>query len=326
MENGSFVISLDFEMMWGGVDTYKPEAYGASHVANVRTAVKGMLSLFEKYHVRATFGTVGLLMLKGKEEALRRKPRFLPNYEQKDLSPYNNHYIANIKDEDASLYFAPDLVELLRKSPSVEIGSHTFSHYYCWAAGQTKAAFEADMERAVEVAREHGVELESIIFPRNNVRADYLDVCAVHGLKCYRGNAKKFFKPTTTKFSTAKQRLCRLLDTYVSLGGHASFSEEELDRTQMPLNIPASRILKPYDHRFAPFEGLKIRRIKNEMLYAAKHGEMYHLWWHPHNFGADLEKNLANLEEILTHYERLHKTLGMQSLSMSDFFHAFIQK
>ena len=38
------------------------------------------------------------------------------------------------------------------------------------------------------------------------------------------------------------------------------------------------------------------------MTFAAKTGSNYHLWWHPHNFGKDLEANLKFLEKILQHY------------------------
>jgi hypothetical protein len=32
------------------------------------------------------------------------------------------------------------------------------------------------------------------------------------------------------------------------------------------------------------------------------------LWWHPHNFGADLNENVAFLVEILKHYAGLRDT------------------
>jgi hypothetical protein len=55
------------------------------------------------------------------------------------------------------------------------------------------------------------------------------------------------------------------------------------------------------------------------MEYAAKKNKIYHLWWHPHNFGANMEKNLQQLQLILQHYEKLNKIYGMQSYNMCDF-------
>ena len=54
------------------------------------------------------------------------------------------------------------------------------------------------------------------------------------------------------------------------------------------------------------------------MTQAAKAGEIYHLWWHPHNFGWHPKENLKDLEQILQHYQYLHEEYGMQSLTMGE--------
>jgi hypothetical protein len=65
-------------------------------------------------------------------------------------------------------------------------------------------------------------------------------------------------------------------------------------------------------------EPLRLRRIKKSMTHEAKRGEVFHLWWHPHNFGIHQEENFRNLEEILRHFTALQTKYGMQSASMSD--------
>ena len=42
------------------------------------------------------------------------------------------------------------------------------------------------------------------------------------------------------------------------------------------------------------------------------------MWWHPHNFGRETEANLAALDRLLAHFERLQGEYGMISLSMAD--------
>ena|GEM_PF-6961988 len=54
------------------------------------------------------------------------------------------------------------------------------------------------------------------------------------------------------------------------------------------------------------------------MTYAAKHNKVYHLWWHPHNFGINQDQNFAFLEKILKHYDYLNKRYGFFSITMSD--------
>ncbi|WP_170829097.1 MULTISPECIES: hypothetical protein [Pseudoalteromonas] len=60
------------------------------------------------------------------------------------------------------------------------------------------------------------------------------------------------------------------------------------------------------------------------MTYAAKHNEIFHLWWHPHNFGVNLDKNIDMLRAVLQHYIYLNKKYGMRSLNMegvSEYSH-----
>jgi hypothetical protein len=64
---------------------------------------------------------------------------------------------------------------------------------------------------------------------------------------------------------------------------------------------------------------LRLHRVKQGMTAAARTGGIFHLWWHPHNFGVDIEENLALLEAILGHYRLLSDTYGMQSRCMADF-------
>jgi hypothetical protein len=55
-----------------------------------------------------------------------------------------------------------------------------------------------------------------------------------------------------------------------------------------------------------------------EMRDAARRGENYHLWWHPHNMGCDQTHNLGQLERILACYAELRDTYGMRSVNMRE--------
>ncbi len=54
------------------------------------------------------------------------------------------------------------------------------------------------------------------------------------------------------------------------------------------------------------------------MTYAAENGRLFHLWWHPHDFGLNTDKNLANLKEILEHYEFLNQKYGFESKNIGE--------
>ena len=77
-------------------------------------------------------------------------------------------------------------------------------------------------------------------------------------------------------------------------------------------------MLKPIFPALHFLEGMKLRRVKKQMLHAAKHGLTFHLWWHPHNAGRNTEEYLNQLEDILRYYDELRETYGMQSLNMAE--------
>ena len=58
--------------------------------------------------------------------------------------------------------------------------------------------------------------------------------------------------------------------------------------------------------------------VSNTVLHAAKHNEVYHLWWHPHNFGVNQQENFEFLSKILKHYSALKAQYGFESMTMSD--------
>jgi hypothetical protein len=82
------------------------------------------------------------------------------------------------------------------------------------------------------------------------------------------------------------------------------------------LVIPASRILRPLNLDTRLMNKLRLMRIKSEMTLAAQLGEIYHLWWHPHNFGNDPEKSLNELDQVIWHFLALKEKFEMESLHM----------
>lgn len=320
MKQGCLVISLDFELMWGNLQKWTEEGYGQSNVVYVRKAIDRMLHLFDKYGVHVTFATVGLLMHENKEEAAMSVPKIKPTYKNALLYPYGERGLLRVNSNNEDLYFASDVVKTLQERKDIEVATHTYCHYFCWEQGQTKEQFEEDIKTAIEVASKNGLSLKSIVFPRNNVSDDYLAICAKYGITSYRGNPKKYF---VKKKGLARKwmRIGRILDNYLNFGNKTTYKVPE--RKNDILNIPASRMLRPYSKKLQLLEPLRLRRIKNELKYAAKHNEIYHIWWHPHNFGANMDKNMAILEEVLKSYSDCQKKYGMTSLTMNEVYNEY---
>jgi peptidoglycan/xylan/chitin deacetylase (PgdA/CDA1 family) len=322
---GYFVVSLDFELFWGMFDKYTLDAYGPN-VYGERTAIPRMLALFEEYGIHATWATVGMLMARDRRELESLLPplELRPAYKDMRVSSYEYLKTANVgEDEHADPYhFGPSLVRKILATPYQEIGNHTFSHFYAIDGEENSPeVFAADLDAHARIAKTYGVVTDSMVFPRNQWSEAALTICREKGIRAYRGNEDHvLYRARGEDEQSYLIRGLRLLDHYVNLSGNHTYRIE--NRDNKILNIPASRFLRPYMPKLSFLEPLRMRRIKNAMSHAAKHGEVFHLWWHPHNFGIHQEENFKNLTTILDHYKKLHVEYGMGSASMGDIIRA----
>ena len=313
---GAFVISLDYELVWGVWDVATKEKYGA-HIIGVKEVIPALLTAFENHNIKATFATVGLLFSKDKDELTKFIPDKKPAYSNPEYNVYIKEFatIGN-NEKDDPYHFGYSLFEMIRQSPH-EMATHTFSHYFCLEEGQSAAEFDADIKAALKIAKAKNINISSLVFPRNQINEAYLPVLADNGIHVYRGNPESWiYKPRKFSAEVPFIRLCRLLDTYFPVSGYNTFSVTK--ENELPVNVPASRFLKPYNKNLAWLEKLKLKRIMNEMTYAAKNKEFYHLWWHPHNFGVNIAENMENLTTLLKHYQLLHSKYGFASLTMNE--------
>jgi hypothetical protein len=83
----SFVISLDFELLWGVRDNKLSISNYGKNILGVRQAIPAMLNMFRKYHVHATWATVGLLLFDNKKELLEYLPERRPKYANRSFDP-----------------------------------------------------------------------------------------------------------------------------------------------------------------------------------------------------------------------------------------------
>lgn len=207
---------------------------------------------------------------------------------------------------------------MIKFSPHEEIGSHTFSHYFCLEKGQDVEDFRDDMTAFMRVAQKHGLAIKSLIFPRNQFNDEYVSVCEELGIGAYRGNESSWpYRPRLSEQETRVMKALRLVDSYINISGHNAYAVGDLKR-RYPFNIPSSRFLRPYEEKLRLLEPLRLRRILCDITYAARKGLVYHLWWHPHNFGVHTDKNISFLRRIIEHYARLREDHGMQSLGMRE--------
>lgn len=314
---GKFIISLDFELMWGVRDHRSVAEYGDA-VLGGREAIPLMLQRFREARIRATWATVGLLFAKNRTAMLDHAPILRPAYRDVALSPYSAIETGLVgKDEQADpLHFGASLIDRIAETEGQEIATHTFSHYYCLEPGADIASFEADILSAFAIAREVGHKPQSIVYPRNQTSEAFVAAGAELGLITYRGDATGWlYKARAGHETTLTFRLARFLDSAFPIGPEQVVHPE---RDGQACNVPASRFLRPWSAKLGIYNELHIRRIEAEMEMAAQRGGCFHLWWHPHNFGRNTARNLAQLDRVIACFKRCRDNLGMESCTMHE--------
>ena len=283
------------------------------HVLGGRKAIPQMLELFQKHGIHATWATVGFLFADSEAEVSRFFPDQKPTYDHPALSSYRCFGQIGQNEKEAPCFYAPSLIRQIAATPNQEIGSHTFSHYYCRETGQTVEQFRADMIAAKDIAVQKGFDLKSVVLPRNQCEAEYTQVLRELGFSAYRDEENDWIHEKVKL--RPLMRLLRLADVYLPLTGQGGYVPEMEDGI---VNLIGSRMYKPYFKPLAFLEGLKVHRIKKQMLHAAQKGLTFHLWWHPHNVGVHTDFHMKQLEEIFCYYEELRKEYGMRSLNMGE--------
>lgn len=309
-----FTISIDFELFWGVRDVRTVRNYG-DNILGVRQAIPAMLELFKEHEVHATWATVGLVTFENRKELLSYLPDGLPGYVDTALDPYS--YLSNIGENERKdpYHYGYSLVREIQNTKGMEVGSHTFSHFYCLEARTNPLAFKQDLESSCASLRRLDIQPKTIVFPRNQYDGDHLRDVRESGIAVFRGNESSYFNaPRSTKDTVYLHRAGRITDSYLNITGD-NFCRISTHDSGL-VNVPSSRFLRPCGAKV--LEPLRLRRILQGMDRAAKLGCGFHLWWHPHNFGSDLIRNIAFLEKILVHYRSLRERYGMHSFTLSE--------
>jgi hypothetical protein len=312
---GGFVISLDFELMWGVRDKKTIANYGAN-ILGVRQAVPRLLELFARHRLGCTWATVGMLFFEERAALLAALPGVRPDYAERNLTPYGDLDRIGETEREDPYHFGLSLIRQIAATPGQEIATHTFSHFYCLEPGQTVTEFRADLAAASDAAKAIGITLESIVFPRNQFNADYLEACRAAGLIAWRGNERgRMYRAAAQSGEGLAKRGVRLVDAYLNLSGANGL--RPVAHGDM-VNVSSSRFLRPWSARLAALEPLRLRRILGAMRHTARRGEVFHLWFHPHNFGIEQDRNFAVMERIAIEAVRLRDRHGWPSLTMAE--------
>jgi len=311
--SGGFVISLDFELHWGVRDHLTVEQY-RENLLGVRQAIPAILDLFERFGIHATWATVGFLFFHTLDDLKAALPDELPRYDNPSLDPYAALSEVGRNEDEDPFHFAPSLIRNILASEGQEVGTHTLSHFYTLAPGPTLESFRADLRAAKLIADQYGIMLKSIVFPRNQVSRQHVRICAEEGLIAYRSTEAD---PWNEAGNGVLGKAMRFADSYLKLSGDGCVTPC-IDNEYPIVRVSQSSFLRSWSPVLREFEDVKLGRICASMDAAAKSNKIFHLWWHPHNFGMNLDENMAMLTRVVVHYAKINRQLHWPSLSMAE--------
>ncbi len=318
-ENGYMVVSLDFELLWGVFDVVNYETK-EEYFLTTRWVIPEILKLFEEYKIKSTWATVGMLFNENWDDWVQNIPKNIPEYRDASLSAYNfGKSIVSSKTE--KFCFAPKLVDMIASVQGQEIGTHTYSHYYCGEPGQGETHFRYDLEKAIDLGKRKNLVFQSLVFPRNQLQENYLSICKELGIMNVRSNPDSWYW-RDIRTNNLFYKTARTADAYFPFGKKTYKGKEIVIKNA--IEQKASRFLRPVENNIL-MRKLKLRRIISEMDLASRNKEIYHLWWHPHNFGENPIESLNDLLYVLQHFQKLHAKFNFLSANMSELGN-FIQE
>lgn len=284
------VISLDAELAWGFHDLDDPPT---ARIEGARGAWNRLVDLFERGDVPATWAVVGHLFLDECDGVHADHPA-------------GEAWFARDPGGDRASnpnWFGRDLIDRIHDGDvGHEIGSHTFSHVEFGDPSTDRAVADAELRLANEVADDYGVDLDSLVFPRNN--AGHLDVLADNGFTCYRGNAPRRW------YQELPVRAPGKLATYALKRSHPPIVEPTVDRHGL-VDVPASLYLFDLEgvgrSLIAPFSPTPVLQQVEAGLEALAEREegVFHLWLHPNNVTAESDfRRLEAVVDLINDYRR----------------------
>lgn len=304
VDQPSFVLSLDTELIWGSFHRMSAAQFEAGY-PDVRGTIRSILAMLESFEMSATWAVVGHLFLE-------RCERGGSGLAHPDMThPQQRWWSADwyAKDpctdrERDHLWYGPDILDTIQGAKvAQEIGSHSFAHPHFGDPEMTKEAAAADLDACISAARDRGIELRSFVFPGNS--EGHHDVLRERGFRAYRGTGPEEMR--VRRLPRPLQRPVRLATQIVGARPLVGKPAETLPGLW---DIPASMLLLTRTGlRKLSTHPARLRRVRAGIAAARRTGSVFHLWTHPWNMADEPEFHLDLLRDILEDVAR-HRDAG----------------
>lgn len=278
MSQKGIVVSIDFELDWGYTNSNDP-----LKSIEVFDGLNKLINIFKKHNIKTTWAIVGKLF---------------ENENENDSSKAQLNWIKNN----------------LINSNLVEIGSHSYSHIFCEEV--SSSVFEEDIEKMNIISKQNKIQFKSIVFPRNQFSQDNLIQLKKNNYTHYRGVLKRWFLKTN-KYSNEtflKRNVIRFFELI-------PFKRDVIVSVSNGLvSISDSRFFRFFSTSFLGsfFSRFYYKVLKREMKKTIDRGNLYHIWFHPHNI-IKKQNGFHELDDFLSCYNKiLDQEKSVSSYKLSE--------
>jgi len=301
MNKPTFIISFDCEGKFGMADSLTAVQRRVITNDASNRVYRELLAVLDRFGIKATFAFVGAYTMSRAEVADLRD-------EFKDLVMpsgriWLHEFWRDFGEGRTDGWLNPLAMELVRAYRSHEIGTHGFTHTPLSVEHVNLESFRHEIVMALRIAKAKGVDISTIVYPRNQV--GYTPLLPFVGLTGYRAALR-------VEYKNVKRRIWNIASEF----NLKTPSQPHSMATGAALAIPSGYILNARNTlpRRCISRDITVARWRAMIDDAIARGRVAHVWSHPHNFITDaglidtLTKLLAYVAPFVRRGELLNLT------------------
>jgi len=311
MNKAIFILSFDCEGKWGMADIIDNNIDSSITNQNLTMAYRSILALLDKHKIKGTFAFVAALIMSVLEFKEREDW-----FDKSNVTIYKNKrwlesFFKSTKGKNFDGWFHPTLLDfVINSGMHHEIATHGFTHLPLSEYIIDKITFKHEMARVKDVMTMKGVEIKTIVYPRNLI--GYTDL-----LKEYRiiGYRDRLFSSNSIYFEKVKNIFHELNVLEKSQLFAVNTNRSSIES----IKIPSGYFLNYQENlrKYIP-SYLTKKRWRNLIQDAIDNEGVVHLWTHPHNFIKG-ESQYKLFDDILTMVKEAVDCDKMRIMTQQEF-------
>jgi hypothetical protein len=210
-------------------------------------------------------------------------------------------------------YFYPELLSDLLHCPGQEVACHGYSHVVWDGLSGAEQWLDRELRLSQELAKRLGVQLLTLVFPKNRYSALSLAVARRHGFLGFRGDEFVSESRELSLPALLLGRTRRFLGAF-GLGGSASRGTVRSEAGL--LRVPGQRFLRLEDPSW--LRRAHLAHVRAELSALARRGEILHIWCHPENFTREPRVALSAFRGLLALGAELREAGLIENITMAE--------